>query len=72
MYKNSLKNIVQCVTVNTTVSEEKFFKYEVPQGTMLKPLLFNIHINDFFIIGTIVDDTDYRDNWNYLIRVHRT
>ena len=43
---NFLSNRQQCVAVNGTTSTEAQIRSGVPQGSVLGPLLFLIHISD--------------------------
>ena len=52
---NFLLNRQQCVAVNGTTSSEAQVRSGVPQGSVLRPLLFLIHISD--INYEIVDST---------------
>ena len=52
---NFLSNRQQCVAVNGTTSSEAQVRSGVPQGSVLGPLIFLIHISD--INYEIVDST---------------
>lgn len=53
-FKNYLENRTQRVKFNGKLSEPIDVKLEVPQRSVLEPLLFLIYIND---IKTVINDT---------------
>ena len=45
-----LKNYKQCVRVNNVCSDFKDIISEVPQSSIVGPMLFNAFLNDFFFL----------------------
>ena len=43
-----LKGLKQCVKINNTYSDYSEIISGVPQGSILRPILFNLSINDLF------------------------
>ena len=52
----------QTVKINETFSSWKNIEYGVPQGSILGPLLFNIHLCDLFYFLEDVDIASYGDD----------
>ena len=57
-----LSNRKQRVKVNDAYSSWKDIFYGVPQGSILGPLLFNIHLCDLFYFSKDLDIASYADN----------
>ena len=59
---NYLSNRKQRVKVNDAYSSWKDIFYSVPQGSILSPLLFNIHLCDLFYFLEDFDIASYTDD----------
>ena len=59
---NYLSNRKQRVKINSVYSIWKDISYGVPQGSILEPLLFNIHLCDLFYFLENTDITSYEDD----------
>ena len=62
-----LHNIMQFVSIDGTDSETRHMQYDVPQGSILGPLLFIIHINDIPNASQIAKFILYADDANITI-----
>ena len=63
-FKSYLHNRRQFTTIGSMRSEEKIIKYGVPQGSVLKPLLFLLYINDFKNSSDLFDFRLFADDSN--------
>ena len=52
----------QRVKINNSFSEYHLIKYGVPQGSILRPVLFNISLCDLFLIVNDIDIASYADD----------
>ena len=59
---NYLSNRKQRIKVNDTYSSWKNISYGVPQGSILSPLLFNIHLCNLFYFLEDLDIASYADD----------
>ena len=57
-----LKRRVQCVKINEICSTSKTLLSEVPQGSILGPILFNIFLNDMITIFNKTDIYNFADD----------
>ena len=71
-FQSYLHNRQQCVKINQSTSDSKTITCGVPQGSVFRPLLFLIYINDIFLAAPKVsfhlfaDDTCiFHSNKNY-------
>ena len=55
-----------CVKINGTLSSQLEMKDGVPQGSVLGPLLFNIHINKLFNLPLRAEIIGYADDTSLL------
>ena len=62
-----LQNIIQFVSIDGTDSETRHMQYDVPQGSMLGPLLFIIYINGIPNVPQIAKFILYADDVNIII-----
>ena len=62
LLKSYLTNRQQRVKIGNATSEWKEILREVPQGSILGPILFNIFINDMFHLITRDDLVNYADD----------
>ena len=63
-FKNYLKNRKQAVKYNTTKSDEIMTSGGVPQGSILGPLLFILHINDIQNCSKLISIILFADDTN--------
>jgi hypothetical protein len=57
-----LSDCSQCVTINEVLSDFSCIIYEVPQGSILSPILFLIYINDLSSYVSCADITLFADD----------
>lgn len=57
-----LTNWTQVVQIDAKLSSAKFINQDIPQGSILGPLLFLLFINDLFNVLTIADCILYADD----------
>ena len=65
-FRSYLKNRRHRVKINNVTSEELTFKYGVPQGSVLGPLLFIVYINDLFALPLRAETMCYADDTSLL------
>ena len=61
-FTSYLENRKQSVQINSTTSEERVVKTGVPQGTILGPISFLIHINDLPLQPYLETTTIFADD----------
>ena len=57
-----LKSRKQCVKINNTYNNYNKIISDVPQGSILEPIFFNLSINDFFFFVEIASMHNFSDD----------
>lgn len=49
LFRSYLYSRIQRVKVSDEISDEEIITWGILQGTMLRPILFNVYLNNFFL-----------------------
>ena len=63
-FEDYLTNRKQFIYFNDVSSEKKNIICEVPQGSILGPLLFILYVNDIHLVANSIDVISFADDTN--------
>ena len=75
LFRSCVNNRQQCVNVGTRTSSLSTLMYGIPQGSVLGPILFSLHINDLplyikALCELFADDISLHDHHTDLNTLH--
>lgn len=70
LFKSFLRNRTQVIRLNGVISDPVIITHEVPQGTVLGPILFLIYINGLLNLNDELNISCFADDTAILILLH--